>query len=422
MRSIGDAPPKIAVIGLGMAGLYQALEFTAHGHTVIGHDTSPARIDSVAAGRTGLPDVSDAALAARLASGDLEVHLDPAGIAPADAVLISVPTDIGADGAPDIGPVEQAARTVASHCRPGVLVVVKSTAYPGMVRERIAPVLRDALGPAETGGFALAYAPERGDPGNRNLELTAAMPKVIAGLTAACAERAAGLYRPFGGAVHVATRLETAEFVKLHENVFRFLNISYVNELGDLTGRMGVDIDEVVDLAATKPFGFMAFTAGAGVGGMYVPVNPAYLIAGARSAGAALKTVEAATEVNDGMPQTVIDGLERELGPLAGRKVLVLGVTYKPGSADLRRSPAAAVAARLSRTASVTAVDPHAAGRRIEHSDLTVQGTDDVDPSVFDLALQFVPHPALADLIARLPVPCFDVHGRTLKSPARSET
>lgn len=420
MRSTGDSP-TIAVIGLGMAGLYQALEFAVRGHRTIGYDNAPDRVEAVAAGRAGLPDVSDAVLQEQLASGRFEAHGDPGRLGDADAVLVSVPTDTGEDGAPDIGPVDAAARIIAEHCRPGVLAVVKSTAYPGMVRDRVAPVLARAFGPAGTGRFGLAYAPERGDPGNRDFERTAATPKVVAGLTPGCAERTAALYRPFGGDVHVAASLETAELVKLHENVFRFLNIAYVNELGDLAGRIGVDIDEVVALAATKPFGFMPFTAGVGVGGMYVPVNPAYLIAGAGLAGTRVRTVEAAADVNDGMPQTVVDGLERSLGPLAGRKILVLGATYKPGSADLRRSPAAAVAVHLSRIASVAVVDPHAAGEALAGADLAVHGVDDVDPSVFDLALRLVPHPALDGFTATLPIPCFDPHGHRLDTSAPME-
>ncbi len=408
---------RVGVIGLGMAGLYQALELWHHGYRVVGYEVAADRLAAIRSGADVLPDVAPEVVARALASGRLEVDGSAGPLGGCEGVLISVPTDVDGGGKPDAAHVAAAAATVAEHCRPGVLVIVKSTAYPGMVREVVGGPLDARFGPAGT-GYHLAYAPERGDPGSRTFEVTGALPKVVGGATGACADRAAALYRVFGGPVHLASCLEAAELVKLHENVFRFVNIGYVNELADLAARLGIDVGEVVDLAASKPFGFLAFHPGVGVGGMYVPVNPRYLLAAADSSGARLRTVEAATLVNDAMPETVLDRVRRTVGPLDGRSVLVLGVTYKPGSADLRRSPALAVVQRLADRAAVTVVDPYAAGALLPGTRLRAHGLP-VDPAGQDVALLLVAHREFAEFLADPPIPCLDALGRRHPVPDR---
>jgi UDP-N-acetyl-D-glucosamine dehydrogenase len=281
--------------------------------------------------------------------GAIEPTDEPARLRDADAVVLCVPTPLTANREPDLAPMLDAARMVAGVLRAGQLVVLESTTFPGTTRERIAPILASSgLRPGED--FALAYSPERVDPGHGGHGLGAA-PKLVAGLTPECLRRATELYRHVCDDVVAVSTPDVAEFAKLLENVFRSVNIALVNELAVLADRMGIDIWEVVDAAATKPYGYMRFDPGPGMGGHCLPVDPFYLSWRAREFGLSCEFVELAGRMNQRMPEHCVLRVQRALNDhghaVKGSRVLVLGVAYKGGISDVRESPAIAIMAGL---------------------------------------------------------------------------
>jgi len=331
---------KIGVVGLGYVGLPLALAFTEEGHEVVGVDADSRRVAAIGRGESHIEDVS----VDRLHAGRDLLHATGRyeDLADTEAVLIAVPTPLTRNREPDLGPLVSAGTALARVLRAGQLVVLESTTYPGTTRERLVPLLEES-GLAAGRDFNVAYSPERVDPGRTDHTLRST-PKLVAGITPACLERAVGLYEQVCDHIVELSNPEGAELAKLLENVFRSVNIALVNELAMLCDRMGIDVWEVVDAAATKPYGFMRFDPGPGMGGHCLPVDPFYLSWKAREYGQPTEFVELAGEVNQRMPEFCVERISRALNDhskaVRGSRVLVLGAAYKPGVGDLRESPA----------------------------------------------------------------------------------
>ncbi|MCK8783247.1 nucleotide sugar dehydrogenase [Roseomonas sp. NAR14] len=329
---------RIGVIGLGYAGLPLALRFAELGFPVSGFDTDPGKTGAINAGRSPVHGIADA----RVAAAGIAAH---AGLAPArecDALLICVPTPIGPHKEPDLGAVRDTLAALAPHLRAGQAVSLESTTYPGTTEEYVLPALRAAGLTPGVDAFAI-YSPEREDPGTP-AHGVGQVPKLVAGATPACLAVARALYGPVAGELVPVSSLAAAEMTKLYENVFRAVNIGLVNELKRLCHAMALDVHEVIDAAATKPFGFMPFRPGPGLGGHCIPVDPYYLAWKARELGLAADFVELAGRVNDAMPGYTVarlrDALDRRGRTLHGARLLLLGLAYKPGVPDTRESPA----------------------------------------------------------------------------------
>ena len=372
----GDA--RVAVVGLGYVGLPLAISFVEAGLTVDAIDIDASRVAALREGRSHIDDVSDEQLANALRTG-LTVHVSAvARLYEADAIFVCVPTPIDAAKDPDLGPVLSAAGYVAQHLRAGQLVVLQSTTYPGTTRGPFA----ERLG---TGGlkagvdFDIAFAPERVNPGDPQSH-RGTVPRLVGGSTPEATARAAALLRRIAATVHELSSPDAAELAKLLENVFRNVNIALVNQLALLCERMGLDVWEVIDAAATKPFGFMPFRPGPGVGGHCIPVDPYYLSWRARAFDFTDRFIELAGDINLGMPRHVVELVGEALNdrgrPIRGARVGVIGVAFKPNVRDARNSPSAEIIAGLrARGADVMYHDPHvptfrdASGAKLESAD-----------------------------------------------------
>ncbi len=352
-----------AVVGLGYVGLPLALAYVDAGYRVIGYDVDGDKIASLQAGRSYIGDVADEQVAAAVARGAFAPTTDPARLGEADVVAICVPTPLTADKEPDLSFLADTAETLSARLRPGQLVVVESTVYPGATRELVLPILEKS-GLATGRDFWLAFSPERVDPGNKAFPLKE-IPTLVGGLDAAAGELAAAFYEPVVSEVIKVSSAEAAEMSKLLENTYRAVNIALVNELKVICDKMGLDVFEVIEAAASKPYGFQKFAPGPGVGGHCIPLDPYYLAWRARQFGHESRFVELAGRVNDEMPEYVVSRLEGALGErglkLAGARVLVLGVAYKANVDDLRESPALVVIdLLLKRDADIAYHDPYA--------------------------------------------------------------
>ncbi|QOJ00043.1 MAG: nucleotide sugar dehydrogenase [Phycisphaeraceae bacterium] len=355
----------VAVVGLGYVGLPLLAAFHRAGFRVLGIDTDPAKPDALRRGLNYLPHLGDD-LARPFASGQrFEATTDHARLADADAVVVCVPTPLGPHHEPDLSYVTRTARDIGRHARPGVLVVLESTSYPGTTRHDLLPALLDASPSPRTPGVDLfvAFSPEREDPG-RTTHTTRTIPKLVGGLDDPSRDLAVALYSgPVDTVIPVASA-EVAEAAKILENVFRAVNIALVNEVKTILEPMGVDVWEVIDAAATKPFGFMPFYPGPGLGGHCIPIDPYYLAWKAREHHTPARFIELAGEINTAMPARVIDRLARALSdrgtPVKDARVLVLGLAYKPDIADVRESPSLELIRLLKdRGARVEYSDPH---------------------------------------------------------------
>jgi len=331
---------RIAIVGLGYVGLPLAVAFAEAGHDVVGFDTDEARVERLREGRSDIEDVSSerlAGLGERFSAG-----IDPGALADCDAIVICVPTPLLSEREPDLAYVRASAETIETILREGQLVVLESTTYPGTTREELLPVLERGGLRAGT-DFNLAYSPERIDPG-RSEHSIAETPKVVGGLTDDCTERAIALYSEVCREVVRVSSPEAAELSKLLENIFRSVNIALVNELAQLTDRLGIDIWEVIDAASSKPFGFMRFEPGPGMGGHCLPVDPFYLAYKARQHDFYTEFVELAGKLNQSQPLFCVRKIEHALNGVGkavnGSHVLICGVSYKAGVADLREAPA----------------------------------------------------------------------------------
>ncbi len=351
---------SIGVIGIGYVGLPLVVAFAEAGQDVVAVDVDGSKIAALAAGRSYIEDIPSERLAA--VSARIEATTQYAPLAGCEAILICVPTPLTANREPDLAPLLGSARTLSTVVQRGQLIVLESTTYPGTTREQLVPLLEER-GLSVGSDIHVAFSPERVDPGRTDYTL-ANTPKIVGGVTDACTERAAAVYGLVCEEIVRVSTPEAAEMAKLLENIFRSVNIALVNELAILADRMGLNIWEVVDAAATKPYGFMRFEPGPGMGGHCLPVDPFYLTWRAREFHMSTEFIELAGKVNQQMPYYCVERIERALNdiakPVRGSRIGILGVSYKGGVGDIRESPALRIIEVLAeRGAQIDYHDPH---------------------------------------------------------------
>ncbi len=361
-RSIEDRTARLTIVGQGYVGLPLAVEFARAGFTVSGLDADLDRVVALNLGRSCTPDVTNEELAALLKDGRYEATVDGGVLERSDVVIICVPTPLRKSKDPDISAVVAAAETTAARVHRGQLVVLESTTYPGTTEELLLPMFRER-GARIGEDLFLAFSPERIDPANPTFKARD-IPKVVGGLTPACTRLAAALYGQIVPRVHEVSSPKIAELAKLYENVFRNVNIALANEFALMCQRLEVSTKEVIEAAATKPFGFMPFYPGPGIGGHCIPVDPLYLAWKMRLNGYEARFIALADDINRAMPDHVVElvteGLNGRRRAVNGARILALGVAYKRGVGDIRESPALEIIANLRRKgAEVAYVDPH---------------------------------------------------------------
>ncbi len=395
---------RVVVVGQGYVGLPLAMRAVAVGHDVTGLEVSIDRVKRLSAGESFVEDVSAETLQAALESGRYRVTDGAATLEGFDVAVVTVPTPLS-EGVPDLSHIESAAKTLAPFVRAGCLVVLESTTYPGTTESIFAPLLEAGSGLRAGKDFGVGYSPERIDPGNREWTFETT-PKVVSGIDAPSLARTDSFYRSLVATTVTVSSPRSAELTKLLENTFRHVNVALVNELAMLAADLDIDVWESIDAAATKPFGFMRFTPGPGVGGHCLPIDPSYLSWTVRQRlGRSFRFVELANDINDHMPDYVVSRVVRALNrqgrALSRARVLVLGLAYKKNSSDARESPALALVAGLLREgAEVAAADPHVVEevlldgsgvRRVTLSRVELERADVVilvtDHDAFDLAL-----------------------------------
>jgi UDP-N-acetyl-D-glucosamine dehydrogenase len=403
---------SIGIVGLGYVGLPLAVAFAEAGERVIGVDVDHLRVSALSAGRSPIEDVSDERLAAVLAScrfttRAVELH-------ETEAILVCVPTPLTRNREPDLGPLLAAARTLADVVKRDQVIVLESTTFPGTTREHLVPLLEES-GLRAGEDFALAFSPERVDPGRTDYTIRNT-PKVVGGLTPPCTERASEIYARVCDHVVPVSSPEIAELSKLLENIYRSVNIALVNELARLADRMGIDIWEVVEAAATKPFGFTRFDPGPGMGGHCLPVDPFYLSWKAREYDLSAEFIELAGKVNQSQPYFCVEKIERTLNdaakPVRGSRILIFGVSYKAGVGDLRESPALKIMELLrARGGEVLYHDPHVP--ELPEHDLRSAPLDEALDGI-DLAVIVTAHPSVdhGHVVERAPL-VLDLRGTT---------
>ena len=398
LRKLKDRRARIGVIGLGYVGLPLAHAFHEAGFSVTGFDTDPEKPVLLAAGRSYIMDVAGVEVASMAASGRFQATDDFARLGETDAIAICVPTPLGAEREPDLRFVEASARAVAATLRPGQLIALESTTWPGTTEEVVKPVL-EAGGLRSGRDFFLAYAPERESPGSGERDI----PRVVGADGPEALVLARALYEAVSPSVHVVSSPAAAEAAKLTENVFRAVNIALVNELKGIYAAMNVDIWEVVEAASTKPFGYMPFYPGPGWGGHCIPIDPFYLAWKARGAGVPSRFIELAGEINAEMPERVIARLAEALAPaaLADSRVLLVGIAYKKNIDDTRESPALRLWELLAASGAATAYyDPHVPAVPATRAHPELAGTPRIAWSAdalagFDAALAVTDHDAV---------------------------
>ena len=362
LRKIEDRSACVAVVGLGYVGLPLALEFAEAGFRVIGYDVSERVTTALMKGESHIQDVPGKSVMKHVKSGKFLATTDETKLKEADAISIAVPTPLAKTRDPDMSYVLAVAEAIARNAHAGLLIVLESTTYPGTTRELLKPKLEEA-GLTVGKDVFLAFSPERVDPGNKKWN-TKNTPKVVGGITPDCTEIAAALYASCLDTIVPVSSPETAELVKLLENTFRAVNIGLVNELSIVCDKLGVNVWEMIDAAATKPFGFMKFTPGPGIGGHCIPLDPHYLAWKMRTLNYKTRFIDLASEINSEMPAIVVDKVARALNEdrksVNGSRVLVLGVAYKRDIDDTRESPALDVIRLLEEQgAKVSYHDPH---------------------------------------------------------------
>jgi UDP-N-acetyl-D-glucosamine dehydrogenase len=368
-RKLDDRSARIAILGMGYVGLPLAAVFAEAGFDVVGIDPHAAKVETLNKGTSYIQDVPSEQVARLVKDHRLRATTDFAAILQADAVSICVPTPLRKTGDPDLSFILSAADELAKYVHPGMIIVLESTTYPGTTREIMLPKLTEISGLTIGEDFFLAFSPERVDPGREDWT-TINTPKVIGGITSHCTDIAVSWYGQALQNVVPVSSAEVAEMTKLLENTFRMINIGMVNEMAIMCNRLGIDVWEVIDAAATKPFGFMKFTPGPGLGGHCIPIDPLYLSWKLRSLNYTARFIELASEINTGMPRYVVnkvqDALNEHGKPLKNSRVLVLGAAYKPDIDDLRESPALDVIGLL-----------HQKGARVEYHDPYISSLDE---------------------------------------------
>jgi UDP-N-acetyl-D-glucosamine dehydrogenase len=354
---------QIAIIGLGYVGLPLSLQFAKAGVAVVGLDIDPAKVAALNACKSYIKHIEAVAIQEQVSANRFAASTDFSRIRQVEAVIICVPTPLNKNREPDISYIISTGKAIAPHLAKGVLVVLESTTYPGTTDEDLREVLESVSGLKAGVDFHLAYSPEREDPGNPNSKV-AIIPKVVGGFTPACLDKAKTLYGRAIQTIVPVGSCRAAEATKLLENIFRGVNIALVNELKVVYAAMGIDIWEVIRAARTKPFGYMAFYPGPGLGGHCIPIDPFYLTWKAREYGQTTRFIELAGEINTGMPQHVVNRVAEALNarkkPVNGSKILLLGLAYKANVDDMRESPTYILMDLLTRLgAEVAYYDPH---------------------------------------------------------------
>lgn len=392
---------RVGIVGLGYVGLPLAVEFAKAGFTVTGIDIQDSKVDGINLGRSHIQDISSAELESLVEKQALRATSDFSAIADLDTVNVCVPTPLRKTKDPDMTYIVSACEEISRYLHPGMLIVLESTTYPGTTEELVLPILQKS-GLQAGQDFFLCFSPERVDPGNPNFR-TQNIPKVVGGITPACTQLGALFYSQALNTVVPVSSTQVAEMVKLLENTFRMINIGLVNEMAMMCDRMGINIWEVIEAAATKPFGFMPFYPGPGLGGHCIPIDPFYLSWKTRQAGVEARFIELAGYINGQMPHFVVDKIQNALNdhskPLRDSHVHLLGIAYKKNIDDVRESPALDIIHLLKlRGAHVTYSDPHVPSLRTEGGqhllsddhDATVAKADCVvvvtDHSSFDYA------------------------------------
>ena len=425
LQRLESREAKVAVIGQGYVGLPLAVRAAELGYQVVGYDVSAERIDALASGRSYVEDISDDALKNALAAGYRPTR-DPVDLQAFDVAVITVPTPLR-DGAPDLSYIEAAGRDLAEYLRRGALIALESTTYPGTTEELLRPLL-ETSGLHAGADFFLGYSPERIDPGNAEWSLVNT-PKIVSGVDASSRVAMEAFYGAIVDKVVPVDTTAEAELVKLLENTFRHVNIALVNELAMFARDLGVDIWNAIDAAATKPYGYMRFTPGPGVGGHCLPIDPSYLAWRVeRQLGHRFRFVELANDVNRGMPEYVVRRAQTLLNDhgraVKGARILVLGLAYKPGTSDWRESPAMVVASRLvALGADIHAHDSHVpADTELGPSIPRVECTPE-EVEAADLVVLLVDHPELPyDMICERARLVLDTKARLRPSAFRGET
>jgi UDP-N-acetyl-D-glucosamine dehydrogenase len=386
LNRLQDRTARVAVLGLGYVGLPLAVVFAEAGFQVVGIDPDQSKVDTVCRGESHIQDVPGSQVARLVSNGRLDATSDFSVLREADAVSICVPTPLRKTGDPDLSFILNVTNDLSKHMHPGMVIVLESTTYPGTTREILLPKLGEEQGLAVGEDFFLAFSPERVDPGREDWT-TINTPKVIGGITPTCTEIASTWYSQALEQVVPVSSAEVAEMAKLLENTFRMINIGLVNEMAIMCDRLGVDVWEVIEAAATKPFGFMKFTPGPGLGGHCIPIDPMYLSWKLRGLQYTARFIELASEINTGMPRYVVskiqDALNLQGKPIKNSRILVLGVTYKPDIDDLRESPALDVIGLLEQKgADIAYHDPYVP--HLQHEDWDLTCVPDLMPAVHE--------------------------------------
>jgi UDP-N-acetyl-D-glucosamine dehydrogenase len=381
---LNNKEARVAVLGLGYVGLPLAVVFAECGFKVTGIDPIQEKVDAINAGRSYILDIEDDTIARLVAGGRFKATSDFSALSEMDAVSICVPTPLRKTGDPDLSFIVSVANSLKQYVHPGMVIVLESTTYPGTTRELILPKLCEKGGLEVGRDFFLAFSPERVDPGREDWT-TINTPKVIGGITQQCLEVAQAWYRQALKTVVPVSSAEVAEMAKLLENTFRMINIGMVNEMAIMCDRLGVDVWEVIEAAATKPFGFMKFLPGPGLGGHCIPIDPLYLSWKLKTVNYSARFIELASEINTTMPRFTVskvqDALNLHKKALNGAKVLVLGVAYKADIDDLRESPALDIIHLLrEKGAQVSYHDPYIPS--IQHDELEMDSIQDLDTAV----------------------------------------
>ena len=374
---------QIQIVGQGYVGLPLALAASNCGYTVIGIDNNAEKVYQISKGVSPVEDISDEELKLAIQSGKYRATGNIDASQGTNLICICVPTPLDQDHRPDLGALVAAVTTVGKNLTPGMLVIIESTISPGTTRKLLLPILVETSGLSEK-EFHLAYSPERIDPLNKewNIKNT---PKLVAGLTDQAAKLAQEFYSKFVDQVVICPTVEVAETAKLLENSYRLVNISFINELSIFCQKMAIDINEVVKAAATKPYGFMPFYPSVGVGGHCIPVDPIYLSEAAKSAGAGSRFIDLADEINQAMPSYFVEWAKQIIGGLKSKKILIIGLSYKPNVADVRESPVISLIEQL-----------QIAGAEVSWHDDLVRGWNGQESTPisagFDLAIIATPH------------------------------